>query len=59
MEMACAVLRDEDFAAAEACQRGLQAGVTRAIFGRNEPLLQHFASAWQLALPDNDATSAW
>jgi phenylpropionate dioxygenase-like ring-hydroxylating dioxygenase large terminal subunit len=52
MEAACGVLRDEDFPAAEACQRGLEAGVEHILFGRNEPLLHHLAATWEQALND-------
>lgn len=47
MEAACTVLRDEDFPAAESCQRGLDAGLDHVVFGRNEPLLHHLAASWQ------------
>jgi hypothetical protein len=38
---ATAVLRDEDFPAAEACQRGAEHGLDSIILGRAEPLVQH------------------
>jgi phenylpropionate dioxygenase-like ring-hydroxylating dioxygenase large terminal subunit len=50
MQGLCALLRDEDFPAAEACQRGLEAGVDHVVFGRNEPMLQHLAATWNDSL---------
>lgn len=44
-DSACTVLQ-EDFPAAEACQRGLASGVDHVVFGRNEPVLQHLARTW-------------
>ena len=41
---AAQVLDGQDFPMAEACQRGLEAGVDHVLFGRNEPLLHHLAS---------------
>ncbi|MEB4207731.1 SRPBCC family protein [Mycobacterium sp. 94-17] len=55
MDAACLVSRDEDFPAAEACQRGLAAGVGHVLFGRNEPLLHHFAVVWADALTRHEA----
>ena len=47
---ATAVLRDEDFPAAEACQRGIEHGLDRIILGRSEPLVQHLHREWDLEL---------
>jgi carnitine monooxygenase subunit len=55
MDAVCNVLCNQDFPMAEACQRGLEAGVDHVVFGRNEPLLHHLAavrregirSSWQ------------
>ncbi|OBH49275.1 aromatic ring-hydroxylating dioxygenase subunit alpha [Mycobacterium sp. E2479] len=58
MEATCLVLRDEDFPMAESCQRGLDGGVGQVVFGRNEPLLHHFASAWQQALLTTNLAAA-
>lgn len=50
---AALVLEGQDFPMAEACQRGLEAGVDHVVFGRNEALLHHLASVWQQALIDH------
>lgn len=47
---AALVLDGQDFPMAEACQRGLEAGVPEVLFGRNEPMLHHWASVWASAL---------
>lgn len=47
---ATAVLRDEDFPAAEACQRGAEHGLENIIVGRAEPLVQHLHRQWDSAL---------
>ncbi|WP_197508192.1 aromatic ring-hydroxylating dioxygenase subunit alpha [Mycobacterium sp. E802] len=47
---ATAVLRDEDFPAAEACQRGAEHGLEQIILGRSEPLVQHLHRQWDAAL---------
>jgi phenylpropionate dioxygenase-like ring-hydroxylating dioxygenase large terminal subunit len=52
LEAACQVLRDEDFPAAEGCQRGVEAGIEQIIVGRNEPLLQHLHHTWDDAVAD-------
>lgn len=57
MDAAVRVLADQDFPAAEACQRGLQGGVPRVIFGRNEPLLQHLSREWENALTPRTVSS--
>lgn len=44
------VLSTEDFPLATSCQRGLEGGLPEVIYGRNEPLLQHWASVWQRGL---------
>ncbi|MDG4662964.1 SRPBCC family protein [Mycobacterium sp. 236(2023)] len=47
---ATAVLRDEDFPAAEACQRGVESGLQNVILGRSEPLVQHLHRQWDAAI---------
>jgi hypothetical protein len=47
---AALVLDGQDFPMAEACQRGLEAGVTEVVFGRNEPVLHHLAASRRDAL---------
>ncbi|WP_157108497.1 aromatic ring-hydroxylating oxygenase subunit alpha [Aldersonia kunmingensis] len=47
---ATAVLRDEDFPAAEACQRGAENGLENIILGRAEPLVQHLHREWDSAV---------
>ncbi len=47
---AAAVLCDEDFPAAEACQRGIEHGLEEIILGRAEPLVQHLHRQWDAAL---------
>jgi carnitine monooxygenase subunit len=47
---ATAVLRDEDFLAAEACQRGAEHGLQSIILGRSEPLVQHLHRQWDDAV---------
>lgn len=47
---ATAVLRDEDFPAAEACQRGVEQELASVILGRAEPLVQHLHRQWDAAL---------
>lgn len=47
---ATAVLRDEDFPAAEACQRGAENGLENIIVGRSEPLVQHLHRQWDAAI---------
>lgn len=49
---ATAVLRDEDFPAAEACQRGMEHGLKNVILGRAEPLVQHLHEQWDAALTE-------
>lgn len=49
-DAATAVLRDEDFPAAEACQRGAAHGLENIIVGRSEPLLQHLHRVWDEAI---------
>ncbi len=44
------VLRDQDFPAAEACQRGVENGLQNVILGRSEPLVQHLHRQWDAAL---------
>lgn len=57
MDAVCNVLCNQDFPMAEACQRGLEAGVAEVVFGRNEPMLHHLASVWQQALCDTTCGS--
>ncbi|BBZ44057.1 hypothetical protein MPRM_13380 [Mycobacterium parmense] len=52
MDVVCNVLCNQDFPMAQACQRGLEAGVTEVVFGRNEPALHHLAAARAQALGD-------
>ncbi|MDA2889950.1 aromatic ring-hydroxylating dioxygenase subunit alpha [Mycolicibacterium sp. BiH015] len=47
---ATAVLRDEDFPAAEACQRGAENRLDNIIIGRSEPLVQHLHREWDAAI---------
>lgn len=47
---ATAVLRDEDFPAAEACQRGAEHGLENIILGRSEPLVQHLHRTWDAVI---------
>ncbi|WP_196771296.1 aromatic ring-hydroxylating oxygenase subunit alpha [Mycobacterium intracellulare] len=47
---ATAVLRDEDFPIAEACQRGAEHGLENVIIGRSEPLVQHLHRQWNAAI---------
>ncbi len=47
---ATAVLRDEDFPAAEACQRGAEHGLEHILLGRSEPLVQHLHRQWDSAI---------
>jgi nitrite reductase/ring-hydroxylating ferredoxin subunit len=56
VETTCGILDAEDFPQAEACQRGLEAGVPNVIFGRSEPILQHLAQRWMQA--SNEASAA-
>lgn len=49
---ATTVLRDEDFPAAEACQRGMEHGLESMILGRSEPLVQHLHRQWDAALAE-------
>ncbi|MEZ0341596.1 aromatic ring-hydroxylating dioxygenase subunit alpha [Mycobacterium sp. pV006] len=50
---ATSVLRDEDFPAAEACQRGAENGLERMLIGRSEPLVAHLHRQWDAALGDD------
>jgi carnitine monooxygenase subunit len=47
---ATTVLRDEDFPAAESCQKGLEHGLDQVIVGRSEPLVQHLHRRWDAAI---------
>lgn len=51
LDGAAQVLNGQDFPMAEACQRGLEAGVDHVVFGRNEALLHHLAAIRNQALP--------
>lgn len=45
------VVRDEDYAVAETCQRGAEAGLQETVvFGRNEPALHHYHNTYRAAL---------
>jgi phenylpropionate dioxygenase-like ring-hydroxylating dioxygenase large terminal subunit len=46
------IFEAEDLPAAIQCQRGLEAGRPNVIFGRNEPLLQHWHRKWAAAIGD-------
>ncbi|OBK30666.1 hypothetical protein A5634_15360 [Mycobacterium asiaticum] len=50
MDAVCNVLCNQDFPMAQACQRGLDAGVVEVLFGRNEPILHHLAASRRQAL---------
>jgi hypothetical protein len=50
LDTSVTVLSTEDFSLATSCQRGLEGGLPEVIYGRNEPLLQHWASVWQRGL---------
>ncbi|KUI41473.1 hypothetical protein AU197_16680 [Mycobacterium sp. IS-1590] len=50
LDGAAQVLEGQDFPMAEACQRGLTAGVDHVVFGRNEALLHHLAAMRNQAL---------
>lgn len=50
LEAALAVLRDEDFPAAEQCQHGAEHALASIVVGRNEPLLQHLHQQWDAML---------
>ena len=49
-DFAALVVGQEDFPAAEQCQRGAEMGLTNFIFGANEPMVQHWHRSWQTAL---------
>ncbi len=44
------LFEEEDLPAAEACQKGLSAGLPTVIVGRNEPVVQHWHQSWNKAL---------
>jgi phenylpropionate dioxygenase-like ring-hydroxylating dioxygenase large terminal subunit len=50
LDITCTVLADEDFPAAEQCQRGAEHALDHVIIGRNEPLVQHFHQQWAEAV---------
>lgn len=52
-DFAALVVGQEDFPAAEQCQRGAEMGLTNFIFGSNEPMVQHWHRTWQSALDQN------
>jgi phenylpropionate dioxygenase-like ring-hydroxylating dioxygenase large terminal subunit len=54
LDITCAVLRDEDFPAAEQCQHGAERALSHVLIGRNEPLVQHWHETWQQALAYQD-----
>lgn len=45
-EFACKVVGEEDFPAAEQCQKGAESGLSRFVFGRHEPMVQHWHRVW-------------
>lgn len=45
-EIIAKILEDEDFPAAEGCQRGVESGLTTLRFGKLEPMLQHWHRVW-------------
>jgi carnitine monooxygenase subunit len=51
-DFAALIVGKEDFPAAETCQRGAEIGLTRFVFGKNEPMLQHWHRTWREALDD-------
>ena len=51
-DYAALVVGKEDFPAAETCQKGAEVGLTRFVFGKNEPMLQHWHRTWRAALAD-------
>ncbi|RDH79623.1 hypothetical protein DVS77_05225 [Mycolicibacterium moriokaense] len=53
MDAVCNVLFNQDFPMAEACQRGLEAGVADVVFGRNEPMLHHLAAVRRQAVREH------
>jgi len=55
LDITCAVLRDEDFPAAEQCQHGVEQALSHVIIGRNEPLVQHWHDRWQAEVSLQDA----
>jgi carnitine monooxygenase subunit len=55
LDITCAVLRDEDFPAAEQCQQGVEHALSHIVIGKNEPLVQHWHDRWQAALDRQDA----
>lgn len=52
-DFAALVVGQEDFPAAEQCQRGAELGLTNFVFGSNEPMVQHWHRAWKTALDQN------
>ena len=49
-DFAALVVGKEDFPAAEQCQRGAEIGLRNFVFGKNEPMVQHWHRTWQAAL---------
>ncbi len=49
-DFAALIVGTEDFPVAEQCQRGAEAGLNRFVFGRVEPMLQHWHTTWRTAL---------
>lgn len=49
-DFAALIVGTEDFPVAEQCQRGAEAGLNRFVFGRIEPMLQHWHTTWRTAL---------
>lgn len=52
-DFAALVVGQEDFPAAEQCQRGAEMGLKNFVFGANEPMVQHWHRTWQAALDQN------
>lgn len=50
MEANLRILADEDFPAAESCQRGYEAGNRSVVGGLGEPLIGHWHEAWAAAV---------
>ena len=49
-DFAALIVGTEDFPVAEQCQRGAEAGLNRFVFGKIEPMLQHWHATWRSAL---------
>lgn len=58
MDAVCNVLCNQDFPMSEACQRGLEGGVSEVLFGRNEPMLHHLVAVWREAVLETAAAAS-